>query len=379
VKVPTTTLFFCVVAMLALGMVMLFSASVAHVHGKYFMMQPIWCGIGLVVCWLVAVGDYRWLKRHPSIPWGLLLVAVALLVLVLKSGLGVTRNGATRWLALGKLSVQPSEFAKLGLIIALAYYGDRYHKRMRSFWWGLLVPGLITAPVLVLIFKEPDWGTTVLLAAIAGIMLYVAGARSYILAIPAIAGLCALLVLIWNDPVRLDRWLAFLHPEEYKDGAGYQTYQAMVAIGSGGLTGLGLGDGRQKLGFVPENHTDFIFSVIGEEFGLVATMLLANGYLAIVLAAICIAWRAQDTFGMLLSAGITSLIGLQAAINIGVVTGSLPNKGLALPFISYGGSNLVLMLGCVGLLLNVARHAADHAPLLRKSVQSEEPALPQTA
>jgi cell division protein FtsW len=165
--------------------------------------------------------------------------------------------------------------------------------------------------------------------------------------------------MILHDPVRRDRWLGFLDPEKYKDTVFYQTWQSMVAIGSGGVTGLGLGDGRQKLGFVPEHHTDFIFSIIGEELGMVAGLLVVLAFVAIVVAGIYIAWRSPDTFGLLLGAGITSLIAFQAAINIGVVTGSLPNKGLSLPFISYGGSNLVLMLGCVGLLLNVARHAGE--------------------
>jgi cell division protein FtsW len=156
--------------------------------------------------------------------------------------------------------------------------------------------------------------------------------------------------------MRRERILAFLHPEKYKNGVGYQSWQAMIALGSGGWTGLGLGNGRQKLGFVPEHHTDFILSIIGEELGLVATLLVVLTFVIFVICGLYIANRARDTFGLLLAAGLTLLIGLQAAINIGVVTSALPNKGLPLPFISYGGSNLLAMLTCVGLLVSVARH-----------------------
>jgi cell division protein FtsW len=157
--------------------------------------------------------------------------------------------------------------------------------------------------------------------------------------------------------MRRERILAFLHPEKYKNGVGYQSWQAMIALGSGGWTGLGLGNGRQKLGFVPEHHTDFILSIIGEELGLVATLLVVLTFVIFVICGLYIAGRARDTFGLVLASGLTMLIGLQAAINIGVVTSALPNKGLPLPFISYGGSNLLAMLTCVGLLISVARHA----------------------
>jgi cell division protein FtsW len=166
-------------------------------------------------------------------------------------------------------------------------------------------------------------------------------------------------VFIYHNPMRSERIYSWLHLEETKRNKGHQAYEAMVALGSGGLTGKGLGDGRQKLGFVPEHHTDFIFSIIGEELGLVATALVIVAFIAIVFCGTYIAMNARDTFGLLLGAGITFLIGLQAFINIGVVTSALPNKGLPLPFISYGGSNLLAMLASVGLLLNIARQARE--------------------
>jgi cell division protein FtsW len=162
---------------------------------------------------------------------------------------------------------------------------------------------------------------------------------------------------IWRDPMRMKRMLSWWDLEQSKDGVGYQAYQAMIALGSGGWFGLGLGNGRQKLGFVPEHHTDFIFSIIGEELGLITTLLVVAAFVIIAVCGICIALHARDTFGTLLATGITLLISLQAAINIGVVTSALPNKGLPLPFISYGGSNLLAMLTCIGILLSVARKA----------------------
>jgi len=196
-------------------------------------------------------------------------------------------------------------------------------------------------------------------------MLLVAGVRWKYFVPPILAGALAIGLSIWRDPVRMKRIFSWLNLEEHKSGAGYQAYQAMLALGRGGWTGLGLGNGRQKLGFVPEHHTDFILSIIGEELGLIATLLVVMAFVVIVICGIYVSCRARDTFGLLLGSGITFLIGLQAAINIGVVTSALPNKGLPLPFISYGGSNLVAMLTCVGLLLSIARQARlpEHVPV----------------
>ncbi len=358
-KIATTILFFCVTALLALGMVMLFSASTGQVETKYLTMQPIWCGLGFVVCWLVASADYRWLKKFPWVPWALLGSVVLLLILVLIPGIGFKIKGASRWLRVAGFTMQPSELAKIALIIALAYYGERYQRQMPTFTRGMIVPVLIISLVLGLLFAEPDVGTAMLLATVSAVMLLVAGIRWRYFFPPVIFGAVAIGLFLWHNPMRSERIYSWLHVEETKQDKGMQAYQAMVALGSGGVTGVGLGDGRQKLGFVPEHHTDFIFSVIGEELGLVATMLVVLAFLAIMICGVYIAWNASDTFGMLIAVGITFLIGFQAVINIGVVTGSLPNKGLSLPFISYGGSNLVVMLGCVGLLINIARHASQ--------------------
>jgi cell division protein FtsW len=190
-----------------------------------------------------------------------------------------------------------------------------------------------------------------------------AGARFMYLVPPMVLGVIGFAVYLMNNPMTTRRIFAWLYLEEQKEGAAYQAYEAMVALGSGGVFGLGLGNGRQKLGFVPEHHTDFIYSVIGEELGLMATLLVALAYLVFLFCGLRIARRAPDTFGMLLAAGISLLIALQAAINIGVVTSALPNKGLPLPFISYGGSNLMIMLACVGILVSVARQGRTDSDL----------------
>lgn len=358
-KAAASTLFVAVIALVTLGMVMLVSASTGQPQARYLTMQPVWCGLGLIACALAAAGDYRWLKRRSWMPWTIYGAAVALLVLVLVPGVGIRVNGATRWLGVGQFRLQPSELAKVALIILLAWYGERYARFMPRFWRGLVLPGAVVALPLGLIFKEPDVGTMLLIAAVGSVMLLIAGVRWLYFLPPVIAGAIAVAAFIWHDPMRSGRIYSWLHVEETRLDQGLQTYQAMVALGSGGVLGKGLGDGRQKLGFVPEHHTDFIFSVLGEELGLIATLGVVLGFLTILICGVYIAWNASDSFGMLIGSGITFLIAMQAIVNIGVVTGSLPNKGLSLPFISYGGSNLVIMLGCVGLLLNVARHAEE--------------------
>jgi cell division protein FtsW len=278
--------------------------------------------------------------------------------------IGHAAKGAHRWIGRpgGSTYFQPSELAKLALIIFLAAYADRYQRHMASFWRGLVVPVVISGVVLGLIFVEPDRGCTILLASVCAVMLFVSGVRFSFLTVPSVLALVGLVYSILHDSMRMHRVMAWLHPEQNKEGAGYQVREAIIALGSGGMFGLGLGNGRQKLGFVPEHHTDFIFSIIGEELGFAATMTVVLLFLLLILCGILIARRASDTFGMLLATGLTFMIGFQAFINIGVVTGMLPNKGMPLPFISYGGSNLVLMLVSVGLLISVSRFAKEAVP-----------------
>jgi cell division protein FtsW len=353
-KVAVTVLVSCVAGLLALGMVMLYSSSMTQAGERYLVMQLLWCALGLALCVTTASIDYRWLKPLAVPGW---VVAVALLALVFVPPLGVRSHGAHRWLGYGRISFQPSEFAKLALILALAWYAERFQRQMPNWRRGILIPGVVIGVILFLVFVEPDRGTTILLASVMGAMLLIAGVRWRFIVPPVIAALGALAFSLWHDPMRTKRIFAWLYLEEHKSDVGYQAYMAMLALGAGGWTGLGLGNGRSKLGFLPEHHTDFIFSVIGEELGLVASLLVVAAFVTILICGLFIAVRAPDPFGLFLGSGVTFLIGLQAAINIGVVTSALPNKGLSLPFISYGGSNLVLMLTCVGLLLSIARHA----------------------
>jgi cell division protein FtsW len=353
-KVAVTTLAFCVAALLALGLVMLYSSSVTQVGAHYLMMQLIWCAFGFILCVTATALDYQWLKK---LAWPVFILAVVLLALVLEKHLGVVRGHARRWFSFHGVSFQPSELGKIALIIMLAWYGDRYQRQMQTWKRGIIFPGALIVLMLGLVFVEPDRGTTILLAAVSGTMLLIAGVRWKYIVPPVLLGAAGLAVSILRDPMRLRRIFGWWDMEQHKDGVGYQAYQAMIALGSGGWTGLGLGNGRQKLGFVPEDHTDFIFSIIGEELGLIATLLVVLAFVVIAICGIYIVLRARDPFGSLLAAGLTFLISLQAAINIGVVTSALPNKGLPLPFISYGGSNLLAMLTCVGLLFSIARHA----------------------
>lgn len=383
-KVAITSLVFCIAALLALGMVMLYSASMTQVGAGYLVKQLLWCGLGLVACLVMAWVDYALLRKFA---WPLLALSVVLLVLVFvphvgagydQAGRHVGLNGAKRWIDLKVFRFQPSDLAKLALIVVTAWYCERYHRKMNDWKRGIVIPGLILTPVLLLIFIEPDRGTTILMAGVISVMLLIAGVRWQYFAVPLLLGVTALGFSLWHDPMRMKRIFAWLYLEENKSGVGYQAYQAMLALGSGGPTGLGLGDSRQKLGFIPEHHTDFILSIIGEELGLI-TLLVVLAFIVIVICGAYIALRARDTFGLMLGCGITFLIGFQAFINIGVVTSALPNKGLPLPFISYGGSNLLMMLTCVGILLSIARHARETITLPDFPVASDNPFAPRAA
>jgi len=367
-KTAVTTLAVCVAALLALGMVMLYSSSSSmtqhgtRVGANYLIMQMIWCALGLVACVMATAVDYRLLKK---VVWPMFVIAIILLVLVLlplPHGLTRKINGAHRWFVLPGLRLQPSELGKLALIFALAWYGERFQRQMPSWKMGIVLPGFLIGLVGGLIFKEPDVGNALVIATVSGMMLLIAGIRLKYFLPPVIAVALAVSAFIYQNPMRSDRIYSWLHLEETKLGIGRQVYQSELALGSGGWTGLGLGNGREKLGWVSEHHTDFIFPVIGEELGLVATLLVVAAFVVIVICGIYISLRAPDTFGLLLGCGFSFLIGLQAFINIGVVTGALPNKGLPLPFISYGGSNLLAMLVCVGLLFSIARRARATQP-----------------
>ena len=364
-KWAVTILIFSVASLAALGMVILYSSGMGDGNPNYLTKQLTWFGVGMAGFLIASLTDYRFWKR---LAWPILGLALLLLVAVLLPHIGIYKNGARHWLGYGGFTLQPSEVAKLALIIALAAYGARNSRQMPTLVRGLVVPLIFSGLILGLIFVEPDRGTAILLGAVTGLMLLIAGVRWVFIFPPGVLALLCLGFSLWHDPLRRTRIFGWMYLEQTKSGVSYQAYQAMVTLGSGGWAGLGLGNGRQKLGFLPEHHTDFIFSVIGEELGLIATLAVIVLFILLVFAGVYIAWNAADSFGLLLGSGLTFLIGLQAFINIGVVTSALPNKGLPLPFISYGGSNLMIMLTAVGLLLSIARHAVQRG-------QSTNPAM----
>jgi cell division protein FtsW len=362
-RVAVTTLAVCVSSLLALGLVMLYSSSMVMVDKQHspvgarmLQMQLIWAALGAMACFVMARLDYAILRK---LVWPIFLVTVVLAALVFVPPFGKRLNGAHRWIGLPGLpfTLQPSELIKIALIIAIAWYGERTQRKMHSFFRGIMVPGLIIGSALALVFIEPDRGTTILMAGVTGTMLLLAGARWWHLIMIGMVAVGLLLFSFKHDSMRSGRISAWLHPEAHLSGAALQAEEAKKAIGAGGLLGVGLGNGLQKNGFVPEIQSDFIFANIGEELGLIATFSVVAAFFLIACCGFQIARQARDQFGCLLAVGITFLISYQALINMGVVTSLLPNKGLALPFISAGGSSLCALLAGVGILISVARQA----------------------
>jgi cell division protein FtsW len=357
-------LFLAVLGLLVIGIVMLFSTSAfaRDSHGDvYFFIkrQAVWFGIGLMICILTALIDYHFWQRT----WWLWF-ALALIVLTLCyiPHIGMRINGSRRWVGFGQFTFQPSEIAKIAAVFFLAAWFSRDENAGNSFLFGFVLPLALIGLALGLILMEVDLGTTVLLGATAFIVMFVAGANPLWLGIAASAGLGGILVVATQISERMGRLSAFLHPQRFQENAGLQQMQALIAWGSGGIEGLGLGNGRQKMLYLPYAHTDFIFPIIGEELGLRFSLLVVFLFVVIIICGITIALHAKDRFGLLLGCGIVALLALQAAVNIGVTTSLLPNKGLPLPFISYGGSNLAACLFGIGLLLNIYRQGILEPP-----------------
>lgn len=339
---------------------------------KYLSRQLMWCVLGLVGAVIAAFSDYRKIKKYS---FHLLALAVFGLVLVYVPHFGASINGARRWIRFLGMTFQPSEFAKFAMVIALAFYCEYYQRKITNFREGIVIPGLFIGFVTGLIFIEPDRGCFILMASVSVCLLIIAGVKLRYVIGPFVLGCVGLAYSLIHDPMRLKRIHAWLHPEETKLGVGLQAYESMIAFGSGGWTGLGLGNGRQKMDFVPEHHTDFILSVIGEELGLIATLAVLVTFIVLLICAAGISRRASDTFGVLLGSGITFIIGFQTFINIGVVTSVLPNKGMPLPFISYGGSNLFMMLIGIGLLLSISRFAVEPEKRKKNPFETRSPEL----
>lgn len=358
----------CVAALVGIGLVMVFSVSAAEgaaegcSPGAQLVKRSIWIAVAVMAFYAASRVNLAWLEEQRVL---LLCVAVFMLLLVLLPWVGTARFGARRWIRMGPVGVQPSELAKLLLLVFVAGYAKEHRRALHTFKRGLLIPGLVIGVVCGLVFLEPDFGTAMLLGFVSVAVLLIAGACPWQVALLSSSALPLLGVMIWLSPARWKRIVAFLHPEEYSSGAAYQMIQAVVALGSGGLFGTGVGAGGQKYGFLPQSGTDFIFAVIGEEFGLLGTATVIGLFVVLVWLGMKIALRARDMFASLLAAGVVLYVGVQAMIHIAVVTGSAPTKGITLPFISMGGSSLVMCMAGVGLLLAVARRASAEEGLMR--------------
>jgi len=350
-------LFLAVLVMLVIGIVMLFSTSAfarsSHNDVYYFIKrQAVWLGIGLVGCMIGALVDYHFWQRTAWIWFGLALVVLALCFV---PHVGMRINGSRRWLGHGSFRFQPSELAKVAVVIFLAAWYARHEKSSGTFIKGFALPLIFVGALLALIVCEVDLGTTALIGATMFAIMFVAGANPALLGLISLGGIGGLALVAIRMPERMARLTAFRDLKAYQQTDGLQQMQALIAWGSGGMEGLGLGNGRQKMLYLPYAHTDFIFPIIGEELGLRFSLLVVLLFVVIIVCGIMIALHAKDRFGLLLGCGIVSLLALQAAVNIGVTTSLLPNKGLPLPFISYGGSNLVTCMFGIGLLLNIYR------------------------
>ena len=367
-------LFLAVLALLVIGIVMLFSTSAyaRDSHGDvYFFIkrQAIWIGIGLVACIFAALMNYQfWQKTW----WLWFAMALAALALCYMPHIGMRINGSRRWVGYGPITFQPSELAKIATIIFLAAWFARREKPDGNVFSEFIIPLAIISMPAALVLGEVDLGTTALIGTTAFVVMFIAGTNPLWLGGLALAGLGGLLIVATQISERMGRLSAFLHPQNYKDDAGLQQMQALIAWGSGGMDGLGLGNGRQKMLYLPYAHTDFIFPIIGEELGLRFSLLVVFLFVVIIVCGIMIALHARDRFGLLLGCGIVSLLALQAAVNIGVTTSLLPNKGLPLPFISYGGSNLAACMFAIGVLVNIYRQGIlEPTPVKRATMNAK--------
>src|SRR5215469_9634327 len=352
-------LFTVTLLLIFLGLVMVFSASAVmakerYGSGYFFLMRQIsWAGGGLLLMILAMKIDYRRYK-HPAVVFSLL----GLTTLMLIGVFFLDRSHNThRWIHFGGFSFQPSELAKPVLILFLAFFLETRTKAMDD-WRNTLIPAILPTLVFIaLIVFQPDLGTAIACAAITVCVLFVAGLEVKYVAYAFLGSLLPLYFLIFHVAYRRDRILAFLNPYSDPQGKGFHIIQSLIAVSTGGLTGVGLMEGKEKLFYLPEPHTDFIFSVLGEELGLVGCLAVVFLFAIFLWRGARTALRTGDMFGRLLAVGITSMVVVQAFINISVVLGLMPTKGIPLPLISYGGSSLFITLACIGILLNITKQA----------------------
>jgi len=350
------TLLFAMLSLVGLGVVMVYSASselslTAHGHGYFYLKrQAVFSLIGMGAMVFCLHFPY-WIYRYAVYP--LLFTAIGLLVLVLLPGFGVTAGGSARWLSIAGLQFQPSEVARLAMVIYLAYSLTKKQDKLDGFAVGFVPHVLVLAVLAILIGLEPDFGSVAILTALTWIMMFAGGVRIPHLLVPLPFILAGLVYFLISAPYRMARLVSFLNPWAYAADQGYQVVHSQMAFGTGGLVGTGLGHGYQKLFFLPEPHTDFIFSVIGEEIGLVGVTIIVVLYGIIIWRGIGIARNCSDSFGALVAIGLTAAMALQVCINMGVTLGLVPPKGLPLPFLSYGGTSLVVSMASVGILMNI--------------------------
>ena len=358
-KRPDFFLLLATLLLATIGTIMIYSASsilsMERFHdGQFFLKKQLFfLAVGLAGMALAIRLPYYKLRK---LAWPGVILSAFLLVLILVPHMGIKAGGAVRWLNLGVFSFQVSEMVKIVLIIFLASFFTEKYTQVRHFKQGILVPLCITAPFIVLIIFQPDFGTSVLLAMIAFIMIYLAGGRIVHLAALAAIFVPAGLWMLLHKSYRLARLTAFLNPWQDPQRSGFQIIQSLLSFGNGGLFGVGIGDGMQKLFYLPEPHTDFILSVIAEESGFLGVGFILILYLIIIFRGFRISLNAPDIFGNLLAAGLTALIALEAFINIAGVMGIVPLKGLALPFLSYGGTSLIMSMILIGILLNISSY-----------------------
>jgi cell division protein FtsW len=353
-------LFGAVVVLVLLGALMVFSASAVMASEKfgtsyYFLIrQLLWAGVGLAAMVLLMNLDYRRL-RHPLLIFPALGLQLILLVVVLFAD---RSHNTHRWLHLGPAGFQPSELSKIVLVIFLAYFLELRKGAVNDGKHTLAPIALVVGASVALVLKEPDFGTSLAIALVVAAMLFAAGLRLAYFGYAALAVVPALYLLVYHVGYRYKRILAFLNPYDDPLGKGFQIIQSFIAVGTGGITGMGLMEGKQKLFYLPEPHTDFIFAVVGEEFGFVGALVLLGLFGVILWRGLRAAVGCTNEFGRLLAVGLTVMIVGQALVNISVVLGLLPTKGIPLPLVSYGGSSLLMTLLAVGILLNVSQHSS---------------------
>jgi cell division protein FtsW len=354
-------LFFATILLVALSIVMVYSASAPMAMERYgrasrfLVTQAMWSVLGIAMLSVVMRIDYRFYKEPTFIWTGLGLVSVALVAVYFRAPV----NGARRWFGVGSLGVQPSELAKLVAIFFIAALLERRMHRIDEVTYSILPIAIVVLGLVALILPEPDFGTSMSILLVAAVMVFAAGLNYRYIFGAILCALPVIYVVVMGSAYRRRRTLAFLNPWEDPLGDGFQIIQSLIAIGTGGVTGKGLMNGVQKLFYLPEPHTDFIFSVISEELGLIGATAVVLCFCVVLWRGLRVSLRAPDQFGSFLALGLTMMVAVQAFINISVVLGLMPTKGIPLPFVSAGGSSLLINLVGMGILLNVSQHASS--------------------